>query len=227
MSPSLSFEWLALSQNNANELLQSASVREALVSHRHEMWVCEISEASLTMLDLCGTTKDILLLMKSHLQLLRSKNRRQCLIAASKKENAAPNLTKLKKEISKCLRSLRCVKKKPAAADIATACRDSMVVVVGMLRDVRLACIAVLDAIFSLVSASLDEGSSSRGSVRSLLLCGRCKIMSEEAAVVMADKRVELEALGMGGEEVEDELECTFRRLIQTRVYLLNILTSN
>ncbi|CAM8998723.1 unnamed protein product [Rhodiola kirilowii] len=215
MSPCLDFDALASSQNNANELLQLESVQEALVSHRHEKWVYEISEASLTMVDLCGATKEVLLLMKSHLQFLRTKNRRQGL---REHKTAEHSFTKLKKEICRCLKSLRSMKNNPVAADITAVCKDSMVEVVDMLRDVRMAYILVLEWTLSAVS---DGGTSTRRSIRSMLMCGQSKIISEEVAVEDGERRVE------ELEGASDELECSFRRLIQTRVSLLNILTSN
>ncbi|CAM8983480.1 unnamed protein product [Rhodiola kirilowii] len=218
MSPCLDFDALASSQNNANELLQLESVQEALVSHRNEKWVYEISEASLTMVDLCGATKEVLLLIKSHLQILRTKNRRQCLREPWKHKTAQHSFTKLKKEICKCLKSLRSMKNKPVAADIPAVCKDSMVEVVDMLRDVRMACILVLEWTLSAVS---DSGTSTRRSIRSMLMCGQSKIISEEVAVEDGERRVE------ELEGASEELECSFRRLIQTRVSLLNILTSN
>ncbi|CAM8973127.1 unnamed protein product [Rhodiola kirilowii] len=112
------------------------------------------------------------------------------------------------------------MKNKPVAADITAVCKDSMVEVVEMLRDVRMACILVLE--WTLLSAVSDGGTSTRRSLRLMLMCGQSKIISEEVvAVEDGERRVE------EMEGASEKLECSFRRLIQTRVSLLNILTSN
>ncbi|KAJ7966944.1 DUF241 domain protein [Quillaja saponaria] len=117
-------------------------VQQALVNQREEKWVHEVSEASLRMLDVCGISKDVLLLVKEHLQDLT--------IYIANKRSFASRLV--------------------------------------------------------------------RGSVQDLYdVC-------DEIALQSANKR--LEAVGIAIEDLELELQFLFRRLIQTRVLLLNILTN-
>ncbi|KAJ0086684.1 hypothetical protein Patl1_09430 [Pistacia atlantica] len=75
MAP-LNFNALRDLHNSANDLLHSPVIQKALVHHRQEKWVNEVSEASLRMLEVCGISKDVLLLVKEHLQDLQSTLRR-------------------------------------------------------------------------------------------------------------------------------------------------------
>ncbi|KAL3593053.1 hypothetical protein D5086_011693 [Populus alba] len=102
----------------------------------------------------------------------------------------------------KCLKSLKGMKGKSVTSDISNV-DHSIIVVVEVLREVRVTTITIVESLLSLISIPwLDQGST----------------------LHTADKR--LEAVEIAVEDLEVELECMFRRLIQTRVLLLNILTN-
>ncbi|KAK9270800.1 hypothetical protein L1049_026385 [Liquidambar formosana] len=215
--------------NCANDLLHSPIIQQALVHHRQEKWVHEVSEASLTMLDVCGTTKDVLLLVKDHLQDHQSVFRRTS-IGEPGFENrvAAYNLyrKKLKKEMLKCLRSLKGMKNKSITSDLSPIDHNLMIVV-NVLREVRVAFISIVESLFSLMSMPQPDRKSTKGSLASMFLRVSGQSLCEkrgEMVIQTANKR--LEAVEIAIEDLEVELECIFRRLIQTRVSLLNILTN-
>ncbi|KAL7175020.1 hypothetical protein ACSBR2_028761 [Camellia fascicularis] len=99
--------------NSANNLLHSPIIQHALVHHKQEKFVHDVSEASLRMLDVCGTTKDVLSLVKDHLQDLQSMFRR-IPIGETEIENKFadynPHRKKLKKEMLKRMRLLKGMK---------------------------------------------------------------------------------------------------------------------
>ena len=97
-----------------------------------------------------------------------------------------------------------------------------------MLREVRVTAITIVESLLSLVSIPwLEQGSSKGSLIRSTFLLStgqRLYDFFDETALHSANKR--LEAIEIAVEDLEVELECMFRRLIQTRVLLLNILTN-
>ncbi|KAG5074001.1 hypothetical protein JHK84_055232 [Glycine max] len=54
--------------NSANNLLHSPMVQQAIVHQIEEKWFNDVSESSLRMLEVCGISNDVLLLVKGHLQ---------------------------------------------------------------------------------------------------------------------------------------------------------------
>lgn len=230
MSP-LNFNALRDLHNSANDLLNLPVIKRALVHNQQEKWVDKISEASLRMLDVCGTTKDILLLVKDHLQQLQSTFRK-----VSTGETAIENKfgafyihrKKLKKEMSKQLRSLKGMKNNFIVdSDEISTINDNLMVVVAVLREVRVTTACVLESLMSLMSMPSPIRKPKRGllasklmRVNSLLLWEKCDLTSLQSGNKI------LEGVEIAIEELEVELECIFRRLIRTRVTLLNILTN-
>lgn len=221
----LNFEALKDLHNTANDLLHMYSpiVRQALVDHRQEKWVSEVSEASLRMLDVCGISKDVLSLVKQHLQDLQLTLRRVGESDIGEKI-AAYNCyrKKLKKETVKCLNSLKEVKVKAMDSEMAPV-DHNLTVVVEVLREVRVTTISIVESLLSLIAIPWLDRKPSKGSFASKFMRVSLYDICDEIAVQSANKR--LEAVEITIEYLEVELECMFRRLIQTRVGLLNILT--
>ena len=216
--------------NSANDLLHSPEIQQVLVNQKQEKWLHEVSESSLRMLDVCGISKDVLLLVKEHLLDLQFTLRRKRVSKPDiSTKIAAYNFyrKKLKKETMKCLKSLKGMKGKSVTSDISNV-DHSIIVVVEVLREVRVTTITIVESLLSLISIPwLDQGSSKGSFIRSTFLrsSGQSSYdFCDETALHTADKR--LEAVEIAVEDLEVELECMFRRLIQTRVLLLNILTN-
>ncbi|OWM70617.1 uncharacterized protein LOC116215284 [Punica granatum] len=225
----MNFEALRNLHESANHLLHSPVIRQSLV--HHGKWTDDVSEASLRMLDVCSTSRDVLLLVKDHIQDLRITLRRSNSIDICPGEDnpiAAYNMIKrkLKKETVKCLRSLKGMKGGSDGLDLLPV-DHRLNVVVDMLREVRMTIVAIVESTSTLVSVPWLEGKSTRGSLATKLMRSRGPSLSDtwvdRAALESADTR--LEAVEIAIEDLEIELECMFRRLIQTRVSLLNILT--
>ncbi|KAJ6938252.1 hypothetical protein NC651_004843 [Populus alba x Populus x berolinensis] len=85
--------------NSANDLLHSPETQQVLVSQKQEKWLHEVSEVSLRMLDVCGVSKDVLLLVREHLLDLQFTLRRKRVCKQDiSTEIAAYNLQKEAKE---------------------------------------------------------------------------------------------------------------------------------
>lgn len=239
----LNFEALRNLQNSANDLLHSPIIQRALIDHRQEKWVHEVSEASLRMLDVCGVSKDVLLLVKQHLQDLQFTLRRVSIGEFSDVERkiAAHNChrKKLKKETLKCLNSLKGMKGKSIISDPNKAPVDqyNLMVAVDVLREVRVTNISIVESLLSLIAKPwLDhhKSATNKGSININIniLGSKFKHVSGQSlydigdAMELQSANKRLKAVEITIECVGVELECIFRRLIHTRVALLNILTN-
>lgn len=220
----------------ANDLLNSPQIQQLLSQNQNETTsssVREISDASLEMLDLCGTTREIHVLVKEHLQELQHTLRRAKIEAGGSDFEAQMSAhglyrKKLNKELAKCLRTLKGSKNKCFTSDLSRI-DQSLIVVVHVLREVKGATISLVESLLSLLSLpttisivhSQRSLSSSLASKFRRVNCQRLLERCDSMEVRMANKR--LEEVEKSMEDVEVELECIIRRLIHTRVLLLNI----
>lgn len=227
----LDFEALKELHNTANNLLHSPVMKQAIVSHRQEKHVYEVSEASLCMLDACGTTKDVLLLVKDHLQELQSTFRRisigETAATESKLSGFSIHRKKLRKELLNCSRTLKGMKNNDIMNCDLYSIDHNLGVVVNVLREVRATNISIVESLMSLMSMPSPVCKSNRGSFRSkfmrvnsLSLWKNCDMKTFQTG-----NRI-LESVETAIEDLEVELDSIFRRLIRTRVSLLNIFTT-
>ncbi|KAL8150054.1 uncharacterized protein LOC141706458 [Apium graveolens] len=227
----LDFEALKELHNTANNLLHSPVIKQTLVSHQQEKHVNEVSEASLCMLDACGNTKDVLLLVKDHLQELQSTFRRISIGETAATENKLSGFCvyrkKLRKELLNCSRTLKGMKNNEIMHSDLYSIDQNLGVVVNVLREVRATNVSIVESLMSLMSMPSPVCKSNRGSFRSkfmrvnsLSLWKNCDMKTFQTG-----NRI-LEAVETAIEDLEVELDCIFRRLIRTRVSLLNIFTT-
>ncbi|KAM5565265.1 hypothetical protein ABKV19_019342 [Rosa sericea] len=236
----LNFEALRNLHNSANDLLHSPIIQQALVRNSQEKWVHEVSEASLRLLDVCSISKDVLLLVKEHLQDLQFTLRR---VTSSGEEDIGSKMTaynfyrnKLKKETLKCLNSLkgRPMKNKSSIVSSEICPIDqNLTLVVDVLRQVRVTTVSIVETLLSLISIPwLDGKSTSRSTATSFkfmskFMCGRSQKVHDLCdATALQSANTRLDAVEIAIQDLQVELECMFRRLIDTRVALLNILTN-
>ncbi|GLT31346.1 hypothetical protein SLA2020_060880 [Shorea laevis] len=130
-------------------------IQKALLHQGHEKWVHQVSESSLRMLDICGISRDVLLLVKDHVQDLQFALRR--VSADDVKSNIGTKIAvytqyrkKLKKETLKCLQLLKGMKNKPIAPSDISPVDDNLTVVVDVLREVRATTICIVESLLSL-----------------------------------------------------------------------------
>lgn len=256
------FDALRDLHDSANDLLLHSPVIKKSIANHHgqQKWVHEISEASLKILESCGNTKDVLSLVKDHLQDLQSTFRRVVAGAAAGTANNNNNSTfagfsiqrkKLKKAVLKRLESLKGMKNKKNKnkcniifttsddGDDVMSINQELNVVVNVLREVRMTTMAIVESLVSLMSIPIspnnnnnnnnyEEGSNSKPNKLLLLLrlFESNKSRNQINRLYECDATKRLEEVETAIEDLEEELECIFRRLIRTRVSLLNILTN-
>ncbi|XP_021756132.1 uncharacterized protein LOC110721302 [Chenopodium quinoa] len=185
------------------------------------------------MLDLCGTTREVHLLIKQHLQDLQHTLRRAKIEEFDFDAHIVAHTLhrkKLKKKVAKCLRITKGTMKSKCFTSDLSLLDHSLIVVVHVLREVKGATISILESLLSLVILpttipSVNHGkSSSFASKLRRINCQRLLERCDSMDIVVANKRLEEVASAM--EELEVELESIIRRLTRTRVLLLNILTN-
>lgn len=227
----------------ANDLLHSSQIQQTLTQHHQETpatattSVREISEATLEMLDLCGTTRDIHLLVKEHLQELQHTLRRAKFDAGGSDFEAQMSAhglyrKKLNKELAKCLRTIKGTKNNKFFTSDLSLIDQNLIVVVHVLREIKGATISLVECLLNLLSLpttvsivhSQRSLSSSLASKFRRVNCQRLLERCDSMEIRMANKR--LEEVEKSMEDVEVELECVVRRLIHTRVLLLNIVNN-
>lgn len=237
------FDALRNLHDSANNLLHSPIIKKTVAKNGQEKFVHEISEASLRILESCANTKDVLLLVKDHLSDLQSTFRRR-VTTASETPTAAEikfggftiQRKKLKKAMLKRLESLKGIKNKcfnsTSTSDDVSYINQDLTVVINVLREVRMTTMSIVESLMSLMSMPNPNGKKVKpyklgffeskflNRVNSLSPWEKCD------SVILQGATKRLEAVEMAIEELEQELECIFRRLIRTRVSLLNILTN-
>ncbi|KAL2895561.1 DNA ligase [Bienertia sinuspersici] len=186
----------------ANDLLHSPQIQQALNQQETTSFsVREISEATLEMLDVCSTTREIHVLVKEHLQELQHTLRRAKIEVGGSDFEAQMSAhglyrKKLNKELAKCLRNI---------------------------KGKTLLSLLSLPTTISIVHSQRSLSSSLASKFRRVN-CQRLLERCDSMEVRMANKR--LEEVEKAMEDVEVELDCIIRRFIHTRVLLLNIMNN-
>ncbi|CAA7042539.1 unnamed protein product [Microthlaspi erraticum] len=228
----INFESLRELHDCANYLLDHCpKTRESLSQQGQEKWTEQVSEASLRMLDICNVSKDVMTLVKHSLQDLQLTLRGNESSDVNEKIAAYYRFkNKLKKETLKCLNCLKNMKGSSGGGGRETTMpiEHNLLFVAEVLKEVRVAVVSMVESLFSLGCIPWLEKSSNKGSLMSSIFTIRSSDwlddIWDETAVQSATTR--LEAAEIAIEQLEIELESFFRRLIHTRVSLLNILTS-
>ncbi|KAL1133397.1 hypothetical protein V6Z11_A12G038000 [Gossypium hirsutum] len=198
----------------------------------------EILDGSLLLLDVCTTAKDALLQTKECTQELQSilRRRRGAEGLANEFRKYLTSRKAMKRAICKALKNLKHIQNK-----LSTPGENGAVI--SILRDVEAITISVLESILSFISGPAAESKSSRWPLVSKLMHQKkvmCEeeqkaneILSAEAAVrscIKSVKRVEnvqkeLQSSELSIQDLEEGLETLSRRMIKTRVTVLNIIS--
>ncbi|KAJ8561311.1 hypothetical protein K7X08_027501 [Anisodus acutangulus] len=210
------FDALRDLHDSANDMLHSPVIKREIVHYGQEKWAHEVSETSLRLLDVCGTTKDVLLLVKDHVHDLKSTFRRISVGENATTENKfAPfhcHRKKLKKEMLKRLHSLKGMKNNTKCIDSSSSIdnKNNLMVVVNVLREVRVATMSILESLMALMSMPSPNTTRKTSNgyfgskflrVNSLSSWEKCDTMTLQCA----NKR--LEAVELAIEDLEGELE--------------------
>lgn len=201
------------------EILHLPHNQQALTHLPQKRWVEEELDGSLRLLDLCGATRDSLVTMKEHIQDLQSALRRRGDAAIQSKMHAYIHFgKKAQKDLKNCLRSLKQTDNKPVSSSVGSM-DSELLMVVQVLTEAKEINISLLKSILSNLFMARSRPKASRWSFLSKALHKK-QVGCEEH-----EDTSHLEALEVTIGDLETGLECLFRRLVQNRVSLLNILS--
>jgi len=228
------------------KLFQLPLTQEALGRESQENWVDELLNGSLRLLDVCTTAKDSLLHTKECMRELQSIMRRRKggeveLRAEIKKFLASRKV--VKKAISKALANLKGTKRK---CSMSLADKDNhTVALINLLENVEVITLSTFQTLLHLISGTTQSKSSSWILVSKLMQTKKvgCSKLVDESEFAQLDEALQscmfsqtsqfenmsklqnqLEKVESLVQDLEEGFEFLFRRLIKTRVSLLNIL---
>ncbi|KAM7257827.1 hypothetical protein ACFE04_013568 [Oxalis oulophora] len=167
----------------------------------------EVLNGSVKILDMCDISRDVLSQMKKCLQELESSLRRRRGDDNEVCEGYMISRKNISMVVSKSLKNMKRSETKRVNSDL-----DSTI---KMLKDSEEMSLAVFESLFSLISQSkTNNGWSSV-----------CKLFKPKRISCESLLR-QSEDLNSSIQELEQNLECLYRRLVKTRVSLLNILNN-
>ncbi|TYH94351.1 hypothetical protein ES332_A12G035700v1 [Gossypium tomentosum] len=185
-------------------------------------------DGSLMLLNVCTTAKDALLQTKECTQELQSilRRRRQAEGLANEFRKYLTSRKAMKKAIYKALKNMKHIQNK-----LSTPGENGAVI--SVLRDVEAVTISVLESVLSFISGSEAESKSSRWSLVSKLMHQKkviaeaavCSYIKSENMKHVENVQKELQSSELSIQDLEEGLETLSKRMIKTRVTVLNIIS--
>ncbi|KAL2939681.1 CRISPR-associated endonuclease Cas6f/Csy4 [Bienertia sinuspersici] len=236
------------------DLLKLPQTQIALSKHEDSSWVDELLEESVSFLDLCESTRENLFFLRERIGKLQSSLRRRNNGWESDIEDDISKyesfVKTLKRDMSKSLVSLKQIDIKLSDSLLCDKVNNDqyLVAVVRVIRETSIICSIIFRSIlgyflgtnlqpkaskWSLVlklvhTKGHGDGSNDLEDVEIALNSLMVRKLSKERTTMMIQNACgKLHALDTKTQELEKGLECLFRRLIHTRVSLLNILSGS
>ncbi|KAG8641213.1 uncharacterized protein LOC110629290 [Manihot esculenta] len=229
---------------SVDDFLQLSFAQRTISHDRQSQSLENAMNGSLELLDICDTTRDLFSQMKECLQELELSLRRRNSSLTREVDAYMLSRKKLNKAICKCLRNL---KKKERNCTTATLENNSNLEnMISMLREVQKISLVAFESILSFISQPKVKSSPSgwfaipkllqpkRVSYEVEIEVNEAEKIDAELLHLKSSKDInisqlqnllkELEAFESSIKEAEEELECIYRRMVKTRVSLLNIL---
>ncbi|KAI4314631.1 hypothetical protein L6164_027519 [Bauhinia variegata] len=233
---------LAELYNCVQELIHCPQTQQALLrgSHNQGKYVENLLDMSVGLLDVCGSARELLLLMKEHIQDLQSALRRKGLDSSIKDHIHAYVCfrKKAKREISNGLKSLKTMENSYKSFPLLDL-DYHLLMVVNLLRELCTITISFFRKLLFFMHVTLLKKHTRRWSLFSgsdrgtrivggidIALCffhGRVRKTNAKADIQIVKRR--LEEIEGSIKELEAGVDCIFKCLIQHRVSLLNLFT--
>ncbi|KAK1423535.1 hypothetical protein QVD17_18839 [Tagetes erecta] len=196
-----------------DDLLSLPLTRQALSCYRYEKVVHELDDRSMRVLEICGFVRDIVSQVKEHVRNVQSALRRG-------KGDLIMDYSFLKKLIKDAKKGVADYKQiDHVYGTKALNVDDHLSSVIRVLRGASDVSVLVFGMILSYVSMLYSKRKyATKWSIVS-------KFMHKGAAGCKDQPHICVEALDCSIENIENSLECLFKRLIRTRASLLNIMS--
>ncbi|KAH7835699.1 hypothetical protein Vadar_028915 [Vaccinium darrowii] len=208
--------------------------QQVFSQQRHEKWVEEALDGYLRLLDICAIAKDISSQTKQDLQGLLSTLRRRR--DGNELGGYLNSRKKVTKEIQKSSKNIKSIKSKKITFDLLK--KHNTVAIATLLKEVEAATIVVFESLFSYMSGTKvksrlsgfslvlskfkDEETTTNEFTLNALKGHKTSIF--DGTIQVEEVQSQLQKMELSIQDLEQGLEFLFRRLIKTRVSLLNIL---
>ncbi|KAM7520019.1 hypothetical protein LguiB_018981 [Lonicera macranthoides] len=204
---------------SVDDLLNFSTTQNALSHYQNEKWVNEILDGSMRLLDICGSTRDVVTQIKEHDRDLQSALRRRK--GDFSMESSVSKYTSFQKKIKKDAKRLIASLKQMENKIVISAPIDldnHVSTVKRVLREVSALSTTIFQSILILLSLPVSEPKTGSWPLVSKLI--------HKGEVSCEVQLANVKALEGHIEGIENGLEGMFRRLIATRASLLNIISS-
>ncbi|KAJ4714086.1 DUF241 domain protein [Melia azedarach] len=241
---------LAELYNCIEEFIHSPCTQQSLGNQQHKTLVEQALDTSVGLLDACSNSRDLILIMKEQLQELQSALRRRG-GNSSLERNIHAYISfrkKSRKDIAKCLKKLKGIETTMGSFPAVDVVDQHLSMVIQVLRESSASTISIFRSILLFLSMPPEMKAKVGGwnLVRKLIPSKKlsqevfnevgnvdtaiCSLHGQIRDNVVAKFDVQmilnrLDTLDFGFNDIETGLDCLFRRLIQNRVSLLNMLT--
>lgn len=227
-----------------DELLQLPSNQLVLSKNLHTTSVEEVLNGSLRLLEICGTSRDVLLQSKEQLQDIQSVLRRRSSGELSIANEVAEYLNtrkKAQKTIRKCFKNIKEAHKNVEANSIVSVLKDAEAITIDTLKSflsyIAGAKLQSQRSSWSVVAKIVNQ-SGKTGNTEAAESISQFEIVDGTLNLLIQKKKQGINMsqvenikgqMGKLESEIQDldeALECLFRHLVRTRAILLNILSN-
>ncbi|KAB1201754.1 hypothetical protein CJ030_MR8G007411 [Morella rubra] len=232
-----------------DDLLNMPSTQQVLSHHQNEKYVEELLDGSVRLLDICGISRDFLLQIKEHVRALQSAFRRRkgdssCIESSTNDYTCFRK--KMKKDARKLITALKKMENKWALSPVLDL-DHHLSALIRVLREACAMNVSLFQSLLLYLIAPVPKPKPTGWSLVSKLMhrgVVACEEKQEEVnEVVVVDaalryasnegfdaEKTEIAHKRLGDleisiEDLENGLECVFRRLIKTRASVLNIIS--
>ncbi|MFS8016689.1 hypothetical protein Hanom_Chr15g01371501 [Helianthus anomalus] len=201
-----------------DDLLSLPLTRQALSHHQYdEKVVHELEDRSMRLLDICGSFRDIFSQVKAHVRDVQSALRRKGDL--NHLNTDASFLKKLIKDAKKSVAEFNQIDHAYSAKPLDIV--PHLALVIQVLREVSEVSISVFRTLLSYLPKSISKPKPTTKwfTVSKYIKKGPTECKDQH--------QIRVEALDCNSENIENGLECLFRKLIRTRASLLNIISDH
>ncbi|KAL3840138.1 hypothetical protein ACJIZ3_024729 [Penstemon smallii] len=216
---------------NINNMIQLPSIQQALYNEQGESWMNELLDGSLSLVDFCGFSRDILCLTKESVQDLESSIRR------NRGEDMNAYMTSRKiiiKKVNKCIKNLKSFNQN--STSVLLHKDDDLKAIAIMLQATEALDLSILKSVLALVSGEKKQSKQGSWSLLSNFTSAsrvHSEIEQEEDLSLNINKSrtmqstlKQLKASEMKIQEIEEELEIFFRMMSDVEDQLCRLKSS-
>lgn len=208
-----------------DDLLNLPQTLLILSQHQHVKWFEELLGNSIRILDVCGTTRELVSQYKENVRALQSSLRRRK--GDSSAEAGIARFTTFSKKMKKDAKRLVLNLKQVDCETLTTALLEAdqeTIAVIRALREVNAVCVLIFKMLLSYFSLPLLKPKQQKWSLVSKLIHNaRTEHEGPEISTILETK---LETFEAQLDSIEKRLEGTFRSLMRSRSSLLNVFSS-